>query len=115
MTVRREMHFLGPPRKRGHECDPELVPEHGSLAAALAFDDVAVKAAAGLPHVARLRRQLAFDDRGHEWGGVDLSVRMAERDADRLTSILEDEHVPDVGKLASPLLPIPPGLHHPSA
>jgi len=37
-------------------------------------------------------------------------MRMAERDADRLASVLEDEHVADVGKPAELIGAIPPDL-----
>jgi len=39
MTDWRQMHFVGPARKRGDERDPVLVSEHGSLAATLACEE----------------------------------------------------------------------------
>src|SRR5207237_6164593 len=40
-------------------------------------------------------RQLLLRDRRNEGEGVDLAVRMVQRDADRLAPVLEDEHVAD--------------------
>src|SRR5882762_8907022 len=100
MIDRREMHLVRPAREGRDECNPTIVGKDDPLGAALALDDVAVKASAGLAHVPRLGTQLTLDDWRHEWIRVDLSVRMAERDADNLASILEDVDVADVGQPA---------------
>src|SRR4030088_1845359 len=94
----REMNLIRPAGERGDECDPPLVAKHGSLAGLLAFDHVAVEAPPGLAHVPYLSIQLPLDDRRHERVRVDLPMRMTERHADHLASILEDVDVSDVGQ-----------------
>src|SRR6266566_8347088 len=106
----REMHLVWPPRERRDECEPAIVGKDDPLTAALAFDDIAVKAAAGFAHVPRLGAQLALDDWGYEWIGIDLSMRMAERDADHLASIFEDVDIANVGQPAELIGSIAPDL-----
>src|SRR5258708_31818056 len=96
----REMDLIWPACEWRDECDPLLVAQQGPLAAALAVDAVAVQTPAGPSHVPRLGGQFTLDDRGNKWICVDLAVRMAQGDADRLASVLEHEHVPDVGEPA---------------
>src|ERR1700693_144308 len=73
----RDGDLVRPARERRDERDPALVAQHGSLAAPLALDDVAVQAPTRLAYVSRLGGELSLDDRGHERVGVDLAVRMA--------------------------------------
>src|SRR5258708_33733695 len=96
----REMDLIWPACEWRDECDPPLVAQHGPLAAALALDDVAVQTPAGPSHVPRLGGQFTLDYRGNKWIWLDLAVRMAQGDADRLASVLEHEHVPDLGEPA---------------
>src|SRR5882762_343048 len=110
MIDRREMHLIRPARERRDECDPAIIGEDDPLPAALAVDDVAVKAAAGLAHVSRLGGELALDDWRYEWVGIDLSMGMAERDADHLTAVLEDVDVADVWQPTQLLGAIAPDL-----
>src|SRR6266850_246184 len=100
MTDGREMDLVRPACEWRDEGDPSVVIEHGPLTSALALDDIAVKAPAGLAHVPRFCIELALYDRRHEWIGVDLSVRMAQGDADDLSSVLEDIDVTNVGQPA---------------
>jgi hypothetical protein len=108
MADGREVHLIRPASERWNECDPEFVSQHSALAAALSFEDVAVQAPAGLSLMARLCRELALNDRRHEWVGVDLSMRMAERDADCFTSVLEDIDVAHIGKPTELVGAVPP-------
>src|SRR5258708_38812397 len=106
----REMDLIWPACEWRDECDPPLVAQHGPLAAALALDDVAVQTPAGPSHVPRLGGQFTLDDRGNKWICVKLAVGMAQGDADRLASVLEHEHVPDVGEAAELIGAIAPDL-----
>src|SRR5439155_4790621 len=82
MCDRREVDLVRPERKLGHKRDPALIAEDPAYAVLLGFDDVAVQAAPRLALVPRLGRELALQDRRHEWVGIDLSMRMAEGDTD---------------------------------
>src|SRR5207247_4351197 len=85
----RQVHLVGPACELGHERKPPVVADDRARAALLAGDHVAVEAAAGLPSVSRLRRELALEHRRHERVGVDLAVRVAERDSYLLAAVLE--------------------------
>src|SRR6266566_3517298 len=93
MPNRRQVDLVGPARERRYERNPVLVPKDGPLAAALSADHVAVKAAAGLAFVPGLGPQLPLQDRWDERIRVDLSVWMAQRDADLLAAVLEHRDV----------------------
>src|ERR1700694_166750 len=110
MAGRREVHLVRPARERRHEGDPAVVAEHRALAALLPFDDIAVQAPSCLPHVTSLGCQLTLNGRRHKGVRVDLPVRMAEGDPDRLTTILEDEYVAHVGQAAKLVGAITPDL-----
>src|SRR5712691_646046 len=110
MTHRCEMHLVRPARERRHERDPVLVAEHGAPASPLALEHVAVKAASGLAHVLGLGPQLSLQNRGNEWIRVDLTVWVAQSDADLLASVFEDVDVAHIGKSAQLASAIPPHL-----
>src|SRR5438445_9093106 len=100
MTERREVHLIGPAGERRHECDPVLVAEHRALASSLALEYVAIEAASGLAHVLGLGPELSLQDGWNEWIRVDLTVRVAQGDADLLPAVLEDVDVSHVGEAA---------------
>jgi len=87
---RSEMHLVRPARECRHERDPALIAGDGAIARTLTLNHIAVETASGSAPMPGLGPQLSFDGRWHERVSVDLSVRMAQGDADRLASVLED-------------------------
>src|SRR5260370_165881 len=108
MPGRREVDLVRPAREGRHECDPSFVTQHRPHAVPLAIDDVAVEAMSGLPHMTRFGCELALQDRRDEGIRVDLTVRVAQRDADLLAAVLEHEDVLHVGEPAQLIGPVTP-------
>src|ERR1700686_1071006 len=96
MPQRGDMHLVRPPGKWRYERDPVLVAQNCALPSALSHEHIAVDAASGLSFVPRAGSQLVLQHRRDEGIGVDLAVRMAERDTDRLAAVFEDVDVADV-------------------
>ena len=110
MPQGREVDFIRPPREWRYKGDPVLVAQHSPFTAALTLEDVAEQAASGFAVVPGFGAELAFDHRRHERVRVDLAMGMAERDADRLASVLEDVNVADVRQQAQLTGAVAPNL-----
>jgi hypothetical protein len=94
---RHHPHFVGIARAGRHEGDRVLVAvQHPLAVGGLVARHVAQQAGAVLQVVLALLRQLARGHRRHEGIGIDLAVRMVQRDADLGAAVLERQHVLDV-------------------
>jgi hypothetical protein len=113
VAVRREVHLDRPARRRRDVGRPPLPGEyHPRAGSALGGQQVGQQVAAGPLPVRRGLGEHPLGPRRHERVGVDLPVRVVQRDPDLLAAVLEAEHLAHAGQPGQLLGPLCPRLDH---
>ena len=106
-----DVRLVGEVGVEGDEGDEVLaLDDHAAAVFELLGEEVAVEAGARLVPVAAGRFELLFRAGGDEGVGVDLAVRVVQRDAYGLALVLEDEDVLDERQRAELLVSVGPDL-----
>ncbi len=99
ITVRDEVHLDRPPCGIGHVCRPgSALDNHARACVQLCGKQIGTQQAAGAVMVFGGLSQNLSGARGQKRVGVNLSVRVVQRDADLLAAVLEGVKMPDTMK-----------------